>query len=451
MSKKILLLGCAFAALGTVRADAAISGFYVGIQGTGSLAQLKIYDGSSHSGTTVKHNFEVNQKYAGEDLEAGEISVSVPSILTGSEEYTTTPEYQYKIKPSANIFIGYNYQIGDVVMGVELSAGTTFGAHKIDGYFKTTELNHYKLTDGDDVGGGVYRDRKVELRDDKTSDVLNGTFELKTRFSGDASVRLGYIIPGTDGRFALFLRGGVGLANQKLIYSQKGSDEFWTTAVYDAFFRPAQAKASVASLQDSDRYRYFALSDGTYFSYKLTPGLEQKLTYPGGDVPTAAMELVDDVIEMGNSGDKLLPGISGLGGDISNIEETKTRFTWHVGTDLEYHISGGAFVRVSYTFKYIKGFFAEKAYTVKTPTKEVFEKVFKAQVAEGAFDELVRESSFTGLGVGVKPTSTDLAAACDGAFDGLVGGLDLGTVNVKVGTGKKSFAHEVSLGIGFRF
>lgn len=141
MSKRLIALGAAlFASVAPIHTNARVTGFYVGIQGGVDLAQFKVYDGTSHQGTSATWADTKGTIY-GDHNETGDgtsATVTIPSVTKASDDFEATPEYIYKVRPAGEIFIGYNYQVGsNFVVGVEVKGGLTFGSHK---YSASTRL-----------------------------------------------------------------------------------------------------------------------------------------------------------------------------------------------------------------------------------------------------------------------------------------------------------------------
>ena len=448
MNKKLLLLGAAFALTGINNADARISGFYVGLQGGMNMNHFKIFDGTSHKGTDVSHTFGAAASYGGINLNNYKQTIAMPDMVIENEDFEATSEYQYKVRPSGSVFVGYNYQIGsNFVVGLELSGGAVFGEHKFVGHGKTPNLKHFSVS-------------ATNTLVEKTpfAESLEHSFEVKTKFFGDASIRLGYVLPGTDGRLVLFARGGAGLTNREITSSLKDSQRFYSEGMFDGFYRSASTivKANMVGgatpAQQAEFASAMAMSDPCYFAYKLeSMGLNgYSKTYTATTNADLAVELIQDVLLNGDSSDKLLAGLYAIDADLS-AEETKTKWSWHAGADLEYHWANGAFVRASYTFKYLKGFFAEKSVDVSTPDKTKLIAAFKTQIDNGALDILVSNAKLQGGGANAI-TPANLYAAVDSEFAGIPDGkLNIGKLNYKVGTGDKSYSHDFSVGIGYKF
>ncbi|MDR0632577.1 MAG: hypothetical protein LBF84_00330 [Holosporales bacterium] len=453
MNKKLLLfsLGAIAASVQHSHAD-----FHIGAYCGGNLHQMKIYDGSQHQGTVVSYTFPAGATYAGRAID-GTYSVPVPDMFRSSGEVAVTPDYQFGVRPEVAIYAGYDYRFNAFILGVEISAGAKFGSSKCATYAKTPELKHLAVTDGDPCS--VYEKTATPV-----TDILLYNVEVKTKFVGEASIRAGYLIPGTDGRLAFVLFGGIGLANREISAELVGSKEFYSSAIFDGFYRNAEAlvynnpKGGSAD-QIKAHYAYMAMSDPVYYAYKLSGiGLLAKTyTVAGADVNAAALDaasqIITDVLVDGKSGTKLL--VWGLDSDLSG-KKSGTKFTWHVGANLEYTFSNGAFVRVGYKFRYIKGLNVEQSYTVTSPSKEAFVAAFKKEIKDGGLDDLVMNSTFTNGNatsdaIKTALTQTLLEDALTHEFAGLAPGkFSLGNIDYKVGTGEKSCEHTAYIGFGWK-
>lgn len=526
MSKKLIAFGAALlASTASVQMNARVTGFYVGIQGGVDVAQFKIFDGSSHQGCTSSVSYAAGSRISapsgipGADASAeiysngAPVSIPTPSVLTGRDDFEATPEYLYRVRPAGEIFVGYNYQVGsNFVVGAEIRGGLTFGSHKFDGSVRVPDLTCYELTGEDSTTYGPTADDFYQNQYRKTK------FELDTKFTGDFSLRLGCVLPGTDGRFAVFLRGGVGLVRQELTFSQDSG----------ALYREAAVNAAYKGVSaEMRKYRVelkkggHTLGDGTNtfgdeaangylvcarvrefpnLNYPYTGDVQGGLSLPaplyGNSIGTSAGALAADVqtwIGGGNPADTQqafyavaaaatylldasitetygLTDISKRKTVLSEQQETKNRFTWHAGLDGEYHFANGLFVRASYTFKYIKGFFVEKQTKIDSLTSQEIKQSLSSAVDGGTFDKWFKGSvsvataadntalmypfadgGALALGNAGSAVRTAIAQLMEDQLSDPQGSLELGTINTKVGTNEKSFSHQFTLGVGFKF
>lgn len=531
MNKKFLLLSAAFAMVSATAGNAKVGGFYVGASGSGNLAQFKIYDASSH--TEGKQNFTTKAGEADETLiirlpsagaENGEkisgyyhtgaavkdasgkitgvgrsiadtATITTRSILA-EDENNVAEETIYKVRPAAKIFVGYNYQIGsNFVVGVELSGGMTFGAHKYSGDIKVPDLIHFKTGPNNDA---CY-DRDKYPRSSIKTDI-----ELKTRFDGDLAVRLGYLIPGTDGRLALFLRGGVGLINRELKVQLASIDPYvlaagasghadqkvQTQQIHNVAGKGAGSGDFVTVYAENGGAKMHALMNAKvaldlmcgYTGYVKNYGAAL-IDFTGiGDRTSGNLNidsqqnkelmyslLADQFLANARTYDTLYYDNS-FNPDSASKSETK--FTWHIGADAEYHFASGLFVRASYTFKYAKGFFAGNSIPLKTYSKQKCEELVEKMRTDGLFFGFIADGKYQEGNVsnplinpvanaatfvpnsneGIKQAAAKMANAIKGKLEMMpADGVSLGTLNSKLGLGDKSFYHEFSIGFGFKF
>lgn len=478
MSKKLLALGAALL-MGTSMAESRVSGFYVGVQGGMNLAQFKIFDGSSHEGTTATYtspgktsyaqNGTVNTWIKVEEGNTQAVSFNVQSVLGNNDAFEAT-EYIYKVRPMAQFFAGYNYQIGsNFVVGLELKAGAVFGAHKFDGSAKVNDLTSWSVEDTKIIN----KENPYYKGNNRPT-----TFELKTKFTGDASLRLGYIVPGTEGRLAFFLRGGIGIARQELTFKQTSGD-YYQEAIMQSFMSGAKAKkmelkGTLPGSSATDRALYVGACyafENAYMSWKI-----KKTANWGIDVRLndTKANILNKLKDPNNTGADTYTELSDLfaatyctdskglsvSGILANpdLNETKNRLTGHAGADLEYHFASGMFVRASYTFNYIKGFFAESSAKSRTLNKNEVKQIIKN--SDGAIAAFIKALEGTDSMVFTNEVpGNDFANACENfekrlytTFDQFPqDGINAGTMKYKVGTNKKSFSHDFSLGIGYKF
>lgn len=521
MNKKFLLLSAAFAMVSTTAVDAKVTGFYAGVSGTGNFAQFKVYDASSH--TEGKQNlvakpgtvqelliFRENSTKSGLNGKkmqgyyylnpgvSGTADMITRSILA-EDKKNVAEETIYKVRPAAKIFVGYNYQIGsNFVVGVELTGGMAFGAHKYSGDIKVPDLIHFKTGKNNDAF----------LNNDKyPRSSIKTDIELKTRFDGDLSVRLGYLVPGTDGRLALFLRGGIGLINRELKVQLASIDPYVLAAGASAHAdnkvqmqtlhnecgqilvdkkaaatNPAPASQEWVGIQGAEGAKMHALMNGKLILDLMCGYTGHVKNYGGASIdltgvgtnPNAAATydtvkndlprlLADQFLANGRTYDTLY--YDNLFNP-NSASKSETKFTWHVGTDAEYHFSSGLFVRASYTFKYAKGFFAGNSIPLKTYSKQkcqeqigYMENMLYGFIVDGRYKQelssgVTNADLITLLGNGQylgdvqKATIEQIKAKLD---DMPENGLSLGTLNSKLGLGDKSFYHEFSIGFGFKF
>lgn len=524
MNKKFLLLSAAFAMVSATAGNAKVGGFYVGASGSGNLAQFKVYDASSHTENKVTHNIKVpnDGSYRARVSETraneqgpvlvnyvlgpgqnGSAIMETKSILS-SDENNIAEDTIYKVRPAAKIFVGYNYQIGsNFVVGVELSGGMTFGAYKYSGEIDIPALKNF----GTDSSG-----TKVIEKTPIKGKAVHTDFEMKTKFDGDFSVRLGYLIPGTDGRLALFLRGGVGLINREIKAHQNSVDPYLSGgreaghASVKSQMRAIHNKTAVKDKVSNNTCADLALNQNMVPLSELKYFLDLMNGFTGylkGNEAAASLlapnsEIVKAVANAATPKEawnticlpitQFIIGNSKTNKDLyykdqieaPSMNKSETKFTWHVGADAEYHFASGLFVRASYTFKYAKGFFAEASTALKGLSKEKAVKVINdsfdtsggsysqfgkyiinAVDSKGApiVDAIVNDSTASGkLGL----TTTDkIYELKKGLMDHVEQGLkdvidrmpdiSLGTLNSKLGLGKKSFYHEFSLGFGYKF
>lgn len=475
MSKRLIALGAAlFASVAPIHTNARVTGFYVGIQGGVDLAQFKLYDGTSHQGTSATWADTKGTQY-GDNNETGDgtpATVTIPSVTKASDDFEATPEYIYKVRPAGEIFIGYNYQVGsNFVVGVEVKGGLTFGSHKYSASTRLPDLTCY--TRSDDGTTLVDSSDKQDLAYFK-GQYKPTQFELDTKFSGDLSLRLGCVVPGTDGRLAVFLRGGVGFVRQELTFKQASGDLYYE-AIVNAALRGA--KMAVAGAETDGAFVSAALMhDLLYVTWPFTY-IDKR--HDGAQNQAAIIAAIDGVIDNTPGNDPRDIGAGEIArfllkegataeyglvdqarGKIKDLEanETKSRFTCHVGGDLEYHFANGLFVRASYTFKYIKGFFAEKSQNVTSLTKAEAGAAVAAAVQNGAIDRFLKNLWYGSDGRQVVLDDQQmgvvknlLVQGIPGVYDDCPDSLSLGSLNTKVGTHEKSFSHQFTFGIGFKF
>lgn len=533
MNKKFLLLSAAFAMVSATAVDAKVTGFYAGVSGTGNFAQFKVYDASRHeegkAPLTIPGeeyarideptiNSGVNAQVINYKIETGDqssVTMVAKSILEGDKN-NIAEDTIYKVRPSAKIFVGYNYQIGsNFVVGVELAGGMAFGAHKYSGVVDIPELKNW---------GTSSNNLSVKEKDPVKDKTVRTDFEIKTKFDGDFSVRLGYLIPSTDGRLALFLRGGVGLINRELKVHQNSVDTYLLAAVdaagadvksgisqrHHARTEPANStikKSNPASGVNFPNWeaalQIVPLSFLRYYT-NLMKGFTGYLK--GND---AAAKLAGDMNVIINKVQGCADAKAALDAvclpitelilanaktnkdlyykdkiEAPSMNKSETKFTWHVGADAEYHFASGLFVRASYTFKYAKGFFAEASTALKglnkADARAVIDESFESGNGKysqfGKFiinatskNDLFVASSLAQdaqsvqriLGRAQSNLNDDTLAIKREMIDVVkrelierierMPDLSLGTLNSKLGLGKKSFYHEFSLGFGYKF
>lgn len=531
MNTKLIALSAALLA-STAPVNARVTGFYIGVQGGIDLAQFKVHDGTSHAGGTMTHKTPTKASYPVKmidgDYPAGgphgftsendnrstdpyiygsdqEVSAACPSVLAGSDDFEATPEYVYKVRPAGEIFVGYNYQVGsNFVVGVEIAGGMTFGSHKFDNAALVPDLTCYVLNKNDSKKS-VTPSSDANDKEYFHNQYRATKFELETKFTGDLSLRLGCVIPGTEGRLAVFLRGGVGLARQELTFNQK-SGPLYYEAIANAAYKGAAAQVykEYATFDNTTVWGQYEgdnrsdkagrattasfMRDATYLSWGLD-GIAGSYDENGTTVTEiqnaftalasgnaqagkAAIMWLDMastyLLENATTGTYMLQGAAKTKlGDV-DLNETKNRFTWHAGIDGEYHFANGLFVRASYTFKYVKGFFAEKSESVVSLTKEENKAIAKSAVTDGLFkdflanvkvkttgesDKLVTwiEEPSKNVAYNYTNVATLLGTEYANKYDYVPDQLSLGTLNHKIGTNEKSFSHNFSFGLGFKF
>lgn len=498
--------------------NAKVGGFYVGASGSGNLAQFKVYDESSHAegkqnlvakpgavqelfifrekSAGSKYNGKMQGYYYLEPNVQGAAEITTRSVLA-ADKNNIAEDTIYKVRPAAKIFVGYNYQIGsNFVVGVELSGGMTFGAYKYSGDIKVPDLIHFKTGPNND---SFFDNDKYPRSSIKTD------FEMKTKFDGDVSLRLGYLIPGTDGRLALFLRGGVGLINRKLKVQLASIDPYVLAAGASAHAdnkvqmqkhhnacgpeldklnatRGSGNEADWVMLKGENGAKMHALMNGKLILDLMCGYTGHVKNYGGASIDLTGVGTNPNAAATYDSVKSVLPGLladqflaNGRTYDTlyydnyynpNSASKSETKFTWHVGTDAEYHFSSGLFVRASYTFKYAKGFFAENSIPLKTYSKEKckeqidhMESMLYGFIVDGRYKQelssgVTNADLITLLGNGQylgdvqKATIEQIKAKLD---DMPENGLSLGTLNSKLGLGDKSFYHEFSLGFGYKF
>lgn len=516
MNKKFLLLSAAFAMVSTTAVDAKVTGFYAGVSGTGNFAQFKVYDASSH--TEGKQNFTVKageadktviirlfstgangKKISGyyhtaaqpNGLSSADTAIITTRSILASDKNNIAEDTIYKVRPSGKVFVGYNYQIGsNFVVGVELSGGMTFGAYKYSGDIKVPDLIHFKTGSNNDSFFGNDKYPRSSIKTD---------FEMKTKFDGDVSLRLGYLIPGTDGRLALFLRGGVGLINRKLKVQLASIDPYvlaaGASAHADQKVQTQQIHNAAGKGANNNDFVTVYSADGGAKMHALMNAkvaLDLMCSYTGYVKNYGAAEI--DFTGIGNRDTNnpnnpivyannkeltytlLADQFIGNARTYDNLyydnlfnpnstSKSETKFTWHVGTDAEYHFSSGLFVRASYTFKYAKGFFAENSIPLKTYSKQKYEELVNKMQKDGLFFGFIADGKYkdgnatSGLAVfignnneAVAEAEAGMAKVIKSKLDDMpTDGVSLGTLNSKLGLGDKSFYHEFSIGFGYKF
>lgn len=521
MNKKFLLLSAAFAMVSATAGNAKVGGFYVGASGTGNFAQFKVYDASRHeegkqnfttkageadktviiklfstgangkkisgyyhTGAAVK---DASGKITGVGRSIADTATITTRSILAEDEKNVAEETIYKVRPAAKIFVGYNYQIGsNFVVGVELSGGMTFGAYKYSGDIKVPDLIHFKTGSNNDSFFGNDKYPRSSIKTD---------FEMKTKFDGDVSLRLGYLIPGTDGRLALFLRGGIGLINRELKVQLASIDPYvlaagasahadqkvQTQQIHNAAGKGAGNNDFVTVYSGDGGAKMHALMDAKvaldlmcgYTGYVKNYGAAE-IDFTGiGTRPNNVLDyannkeltytlLADQFIGNARTYDNLY--YDNLFNP-NSASKSETKFTWHVGTDAEYHFSSGLFVRASYTFKYAKGFFAENSIPLKTYSKQKYEELVNKMQKDGLFFGFIADGKYKDGGTTSVLTTfignnNEAVAEAEAGMAKVIksklatmptDGVSLGTLNSKLGLGDKSFYHEFSLGFGYKF
>lgn len=485
--------------------SARVTGFYVGVSVSANLGRFKIYNGSKHVPGTINVAVPAGAVYDGTDnaaisSDAATTATFTPkSVLAGNDDFAAT-QYINSVRPSANLFFGYNYQVAsNFVVGGELSFGVVFGAHKYSGTALVPDLTEYSV----DTANGAMTEKKTGYYAGKS---FPSVFELRTKFTADAALRIGTVIPGTDGRLALYLKGMVGLARQELKFSQTGAGAFYYQGILDSAIKASKSELYklgpvIAGSDAATKNRYVAMAyarDLFYNTYKLKgivagdnvpivtspqlialrngaaggAGLDAATVGPIAEAYAAA------IVKWSETGSDLITSALTIFPDPS-ISTIKNRFRCGVGADVEYSFASGGFVRFSYMFVYTKGFFAESTSDVKSVTKQNLLDNIGKQFDDGVFNGYIDFSpvyvsdvpvyaslyveAVGGVAVpaGLTPAQADAARAAIAArvktmllnsFDSIpAAGVQMGKFDHKVGTGKKSFGHEFSVGVGWRF
>lgn len=501
MNKKILLLGAAFMGIASLPSEARIGGFYAGVQGGIDLAQFKIYDGTKCDPATVTgdptfgrihvHTYDTGittTTYIRPNESATAAASVTGSAFCSGSDGNIGVDTTYKVRPAGAIFLGYNYQVTpNVVVGVELVGGMTFGTHTYEGPIKLQPLTHHTAS----VSSGTLSTTGPSTYPTAYSDMK---FEMDTKFVGDASLRIGFVLPGTDGRFAVFARGGVGFQNRE-IKAHLGNLDPYVLAASAAFHAAAKQdefnanKAARTAAGAGDNHCSINAGDGTPEQKALKLGYVNKMisylslrAAAAGNVaskmPKNAYVVVTpegenlastDIVgqseaALANQQRIALHMLDNMQGtdtlsspgamQMGNISKSETKFTWHVGGDLEYHFASGLFVRASYTFRYAKGFFVEGDTALKTRAKF---NITKPDVAAWLQGQMFTNADGTKTAPGVTLLAAQLSTAADAILAVAnsacqsVQSYTIANLKSRYGTGDKSYHHEFAVGIGFRF
>lgn len=497
MSKKLLIMGAAFA-MGTCapRLTEAWTGFYVGIQGGLDLKQIKIYDGTKHTPGSTTHTVKkgVGVTY---DADKGYQAITTKdttgtlncksSALAGSDDYAATP-WVYLLRPSAYLMVGYNYRISSLfIVGVEARAGVTFGAHKYDGFTKAGSVSMYGTK------GSIPSDTKQEAtkytiktysekEDSYYADAnkFSTQVEVKTNFSADASLRLGFVIPGD--RFAVFLKGGVGVDRQEIKFNRTGFGPW----IYEAALQAAQADAKVAFMNSkiamrsdqksgygvgditadsaNDVVLYGNIRDSLYFGFApdralwasyVTREASSDVTKDAKLYQEMAYKLIDNIAsaEHGLS-EQALAKAKSLDPSLS---ESKSVFTCHFGADFEYKVARNLLLRLFYEWKWTKGFWIEqKSSEMRGQTSVDMSKWIQHDNAKDVIALYVQNARASDGALFI--TSEDQKAAIDGITSALDSsyfksypekGSSMGTVDHRVKV--KNCSHTFGVAIAYKF
>lgn len=497
MSKKLLVMGAAFA-MGTCapQLTEAWTGFYVGIQGGLDLKQIKIYDGTKHTPGSTTHTVKADTYYtydADKGLQAittketkGTLSCK-SSALAGSDDYAATP-WVYLLRPSAYLMAGYNYRISSLfIVGVEARAGVTFGAHKYDGFTKTGPASMYG-TKGDipsdtNKDATSYTTKTYSEKEDSyyaDANKFSTQVEVKTNFSADASLRLGFVIPGD--RFAVFLKGGIGVDRQEIKFNRTGFGPW----IYEAALQAAQADAKVAfmnskiAMRSAEKNDYGSknikadsannvvlfgnIRDSLYFGF--APDRVLYTSYV--DSSNLASITKDDNLYKDMAyvlADNLASAEHGLSEQAlakaksldPSLSESKSVFTCHVGVDFEYKVAKNLLLRLFYEWKWNKGFWIDQTSSVmRGQTSSDMDKWMDSDEAKDVLNRYVA-GALSDDGKPIFTTDQEKTAAFNGVLGKLKGyfasfpaeGSSLGTVDHRVKV--KNCSHTFGVAIAYKF
>ncbi|MDR2464535.1 MAG: hypothetical protein LBD36_02945 [Holosporales bacterium] len=518
--------------------NARVSGFYVGVSGAASITRFKIYDGTKHVTKNGSLTVNTGTYY---DLPNGvlaqtsapvKVEIESKSVLAGNDDFAITP-HVFSVRPAVSVFVGFGRQVaGNLILGGEFNLGLVLGSHKFNGGALAPDLTEYTTEDGT-------HNVIVKKSDYYKSKNFQTNFELKTKFDVGAALRIGTIIPGTDGRFAAYLKFMVGLARQEIKVGQVGTGEFYYKAITDSLIKSAKshflkatdaytaAAAAVANAAAAaaapggpavpaavvqaqtaaiDQYIAFAIARDVFYNTYARKGVDA-----GNNAPTVSQALLQNVRNSGGTlaaadltnltaayaapiAAFMTTGAELVEGAKSNIQDPSLSLCKNVlrlgfGIEGEWQFASGMFFRFGAMLSRATGFFASDQVTVKSATrKAITDDVGKAAdagtfasfitgtpvyipelqqytscfagdvvqpaVAGGAPAALVGLANLTPAHTAavIQQINSSIKAVLISGFSSLPeNGIDVGSLERRIGTGKSTWDLSVTVGVGFRF
>jgi hypothetical protein len=464
--KKLLLSAaavCAFASANTASAKISV---FTGVKVEGLLGKLLIYDKTEIPAYNFSKTFSGGEHYNGQDL-TGTVEVKVPAVLQVTEN-PVSDQYRHIPACIGGVVFGARVPVGPMLLEGSVSIGTQFGSSK----WKENALSPFIRSFHSNLSSYDVNNL-VAIEKDPYQELFNYEVSTRQQFTGEVSLAVGCNVPGTDGRFAVFLEGGVGFLRLRQNVTVGGSDMAYSVGAYDAFMRPtavvqnAYADKASGSPEQKLRARNMAISDMLYFGYniKSIPGVDW-VQYDNSNPGSFAGDLFYHIIDNGDTSDKLIIPTA-LGGD-PELTATKTLLTGHAGLRLEFRCRGGGFIAVYGGLKWHKGLgYIEHRASIKTPTAGTFIPCWTAELGKvwnqfitNAVDGLnaakISDSSkgtkYDALITAVKAPDLQQKVVdfANVEFGAVAGGLEIGEIVYNVKAYEK-FAVRVGVTLGIHF
>ncbi|MDR1208110.1 MAG: hypothetical protein LBJ89_02035 [Holosporales bacterium] len=397
--KKSLLLGTVLAVISGDTGQSRVTGFYVGVMGSCNVLRFKLIDASSHpSGQTVKNKASKETIYLfnGASLllpvDGSEVSGAVNQVLTESDSFAAL-EKAYKVRPSAAFFFGGQFQIGrNLFVGLEGRVSKDFGSFLYEGDGKLPALKEFTVADDN---------KSIKTKSEIASVSCPLKVEINKKVVFDAYLRVGANIPGSDGRFRVYLGGGGGAERTELTVAETGAGFRYMCAVADSALHTG--KLLTATTLDAAKpgdnasiAAYFGaafLKDAIYNMRVFTGVLTDNKVYGASadDVRNGATDLIVEPFLYGaNTNHEFQAQFNKLLKDPScSITKWRPRFGGIVG--FEYDVSRSVSLRFECSVAYTKKLKVEQLETISPLTAEAIESGFEKAIKDGTFTPAINQ------------------------------------------------------------